>query len=56
MDSKMETFLALDKVIRDAFVSQDHLKLLRVAGALALYADERTLKMTLNSIKEEQAA
>lgn len=48
----MDKFIALDKIIRDAYVAGDTMLLLKVAGVLALHADERVLTATLATLAD----
>ena len=50
----MDKFLALDKIIRDAYVAGDKDTLLRVAGMLALRADEQTLGTVVRALTPEE--
>jgi hypothetical protein len=50
----MDKFLALDKIICDAYVADDKMLLLKIAGVLALHADERTLGTVLRSLEDAE--
>jgi hypothetical protein len=52
----MDKFLALDKIIRDAYVAGDKDLLLKVAGVLALHADERTLGTVLRTLEDAEVS
>ena len=47
-----DSFMKLDKIIRDAYVADDKMLLLKIAGVLALHADERVLTATLASLAD----
>jgi hypothetical protein len=52
----MDKFLALDKILRDAYVAGDKDALLRIAGVLALYADDRTLGTVLTALEKKEVS
>ena len=47
----MDEFLAVDKIIRDAYAAGDKDTLLRVAGVLALHAAPDDLLRALNALE-----
>jgi hypothetical protein len=48
-----ESFLQLDRIMCDAYAADDKMLLLKIAGVLALYADEKTLTATLAAVTPE---
>jgi hypothetical protein len=50
---KPDPFLQLDKIMCDAYAADDKMTLLKIAGALALFADERALVATLAAVTPE---
>lgn len=52
----MDKFLALDKIIRDAYFAGDTMLLLKVADMLAVHADERTLTAILGVLTPEEVS
>jgi hypothetical protein len=52
----MDKFLALDKILRDAYAADDKMLLLKIAGVLALHADERTLDTVLRTLEDVEVS
>ena len=55
MDENLERFLELDRHIRDAYVAGNHLKVLAIAGTLAIYASDKALTEGLRRAKAHDA-